>query len=146
MPENQFPEFEISSISDTADKLTTAWLRSEDENRMSEVVTSVGSYKLAMDEIRNLWNAETGTKEHDRLKVLVAAADAYEDIRFSNSFKFDIDGHEAVLSFDNDIGMYRGEFENHHADFYAKNFSDLKKEARLSLKVLFEETKKHESN
>lgn len=52
----------------------------------------------------------------------------------------EIDGHRAVVSFDPDIGMFRGEFLGlaGGADFYADNVDDLKKEGSKSLKVFME--------
>ena len=49
----------------------------------------------------------------------------------------DIDGHKAVVSFDPEIGMRRGEFLglSGGADFYAKDVDQLLAEGRTSLKV-----------
>lgn len=49
----------------------------------------------------------------------------------------DIEGHRAVVSYDPDIGMLRGEFVglSGGADFYAENVKDLEREGRLSLQV-----------
>ena len=49
----------------------------------------------------------------------------------------DIDGHRAVLSFDPEIGMIRGEFVglNGGADFYAKSVDELVGEGRASLRT-----------
>ncbi|WP_187394191.1 type II toxin-antitoxin system HicB family antitoxin [Aeromonas sobria] len=51
-----------------------------------------------------------------------------------------INGYNAVYTFDEDIGMYRGEFVglNGGADFYANNIPDLKDEGAISLKVFLE--------
>ena len=47
-----------------------------------------------------------------------------------------IDGHPAVISYDPDIEMFRGEFVglNGGADFYATNVRDLKTEGARSLR------------
>ena len=49
----------------------------------------------------------------------------------------EIDGHKAVVAFDPEIRMLRGEFLglNGGADFLAKDVEGLFREARLSLKV-----------
>jgi predicted HicB family RNase H-like nuclease len=49
----------------------------------------------------------------------------------------DIDGHKAVISFDPEIGMFRGEFLglSGGADFYAADVDGLLHEGRTSLKV-----------
>ena len=49
----------------------------------------------------------------------------------------EIDGHKAVISFDPDIGMFRGEFLglSGGADFYATDVQGLLNEGRTSLKV-----------
>lgn len=51
-----------------------------------------------------------------------------------------IDGHNAVLSYDPEIGMIRGEFIalNGGADFYAKSVDDLITEGRTSLRVFLD--------
>lgn len=48
-----------------------------------------------------------------------------------------IDGYDAVIQFDPDIKMFRGEFVglSGGADFYAKSVDGLAKEGRASLKV-----------
>jgi predicted HicB family RNase H-like nuclease len=48
-----------------------------------------------------------------------------------------IDGHRAVISFDPDLGMFRGEFVglSGGADFYAPDVEGLKREAAISLRV-----------
>jgi len=55
-----------------------------------------------------------------------------------------IDGHTAVISFDPDIEMFRGEFIglNGGADFYADSVEELKKEGSISLSVFLDECKK----
>ncbi|WP_052812854.1 type II toxin-antitoxin system HicB family antitoxin [Desulfonatronum thioautotrophicum] len=52
----------------------------------------------------------------------------------------EIDGYRAVIKYDPDIEMFRGEFTDIDggADFYAKDTENLKKEAALSLKVFLE--------
>lgn len=48
-----------------------------------------------------------------------------------------IDGQRAVIEYDPDIEMFRGEFVglNGSADFYAKNITGLKHEGKISLKA-----------
>ncbi len=54
-----------------------------------------------------------------------------------NVMEFD-GGYKAVISYDPDIGMFRGEFIglNGEADFYAKDAEGLKNEGQVSLDVL----------
>jgi len=49
----------------------------------------------------------------------------------------EIDGHKAVVTFDPDIGMFRGEFLglSGGADFYATDVEGLLREGRTSLKA-----------
>ena len=49
----------------------------------------------------------------------------------------EIDGHKAVISFDPEIGLFRGEFVglSGGADFYAESVEALKREAALSLRA-----------
>ncbi|MEQ1590994.1 MAG: type II toxin-antitoxin system HicB family antitoxin [Thiobacillaceae bacterium] len=51
-----------------------------------------------------------------------------------------IDGQRAVIEYDPDIEMFRGEFVglNGSADFHAKNISGLKQEGKASLKVFLQ--------
>ncbi len=51
-----------------------------------------------------------------------------------------IDGYQAVIAFDPDIQMFRGEFVglNGGADFYAKDVEGLKNEGETSLRVFLE--------
>lgn len=51
-----------------------------------------------------------------------------------------IDGYRAVITFDTDIDMFRGEFLelNGGADFYAKDVAGLKREGSTSLKVFLD--------
>ncbi len=52
----------------------------------------------------------------------------------------EIEGYRAVIQYDPDIEMFRGEFIglNGSADFYAKDIEGLLKEGNVSLKVFFE--------
>lgn len=51
-----------------------------------------------------------------------------------------IDGYQAVITFDPEIEMFRGEFLciNGGADFYAKDVKGLQREAKISLKVFLD--------
>jgi len=51
-----------------------------------------------------------------------------------------INGIQAVIAYDPDIEMFRGDFVglNGGADFYAKDIEGLKREGELSLKVFYE--------
>jgi predicted HicB family RNase H-like nuclease len=51
-----------------------------------------------------------------------------------------INGYDAVISYDPEINMFRGEFVgiNGGADFYANTVDDLRKEGELSLKAFLE--------
>lgn len=51
-----------------------------------------------------------------------------------------INGYKAVITYDNDIEMFRGEFINLNggADFYADTVEKLRKEGAISLKVFLE--------
>lgn len=51
-----------------------------------------------------------------------------------------INGYQAVIAFDPDIQMFRGEFVglNGGADFYAKDVEGLKQEGETSLRVFLE--------
>lgn len=51
-----------------------------------------------------------------------------------------IDGHKAVITFDPEIQMFRGEFLglNGGADFYAKDVKGLLREGKISLRVFLE--------
>jgi len=48
-----------------------------------------------------------------------------------------IDGHKAVITFDPEMQMFRGEFLglNGGADFYAKDVKGLLREGKISLRV-----------
>jgi predicted HicB family RNase H-like nuclease len=48
-----------------------------------------------------------------------------------------VDGYQAVITFDPDIHMFRGEFLglNGGADFYARDVEGLQREGRISLEV-----------
>ena len=52
----------------------------------------------------------------------------------------EINGYHAIIQFDPDIAMFRGEFVglNGGADFYAQDIPGLKKEGTASLKVFLE--------
>jgi len=52
----------------------------------------------------------------------------------------EIDGYKAVVTYDPDIEMFRGEFLglNGGADFYAKDVEGLKREGAISLKVFLD--------
>jgi predicted HicB family RNase H-like nuclease len=52
----------------------------------------------------------------------------------------DINGYRAVIAYDPEINMFRGEFVglNGGADFYATSVDDLRKEGELSLKTFLE--------
>jgi len=52
----------------------------------------------------------------------------------------DINGYQAVISYDPEINMFRGEFIglNGGADFYATSVDDLRKEGEISLKTFLE--------
>lgn len=52
----------------------------------------------------------------------------------------EINGVKAVIAFDPEINMFRGEFTglNGGADFYATDIEGLRREGEISLKVFFE--------
>lgn len=52
-----------------------------------------------------------------------------------------IDGYRAVIQYDPEVEMFRGEFVglNGGTDFYAESVSDLRKEGRVSLRIFLEE-------
>ena len=52
----------------------------------------------------------------------------------------EIEGYRAVIQFDPDIDMFRGEFVglNGSADFYARDIAGLGREGAASLKVFLE--------
>lgn len=52
----------------------------------------------------------------------------------------EINGYRAVVNYDPDINMFRGEFVglNGGADFYAKDIDSLRREGEISLKVFLE--------
>lgn len=52
----------------------------------------------------------------------------------------EINGYRAVVQYDPDIDMFRGEFVglNGGADFYAKDIDGLRKEGEISLKVFLD--------
>lgn len=51
-----------------------------------------------------------------------------------------INGYDAVISYDPEINMFRGEFVgiNGGADFYASTVNDLRKEGEISLKAFLD--------
>ena len=51
-----------------------------------------------------------------------------------------INGYQAVIAFDSDVQMFRGEFVglNGGADFYAKDVDRLRREGAISLRVFLE--------
>jgi predicted HicB family RNase H-like nuclease len=57
----------------------------------------------------------------------------------------EIEGQKAVIAFDPDIEMFRGEFIglNGGADFYAKDVEGLAKEGAISLRIFLEECETH---
>ena len=52
----------------------------------------------------------------------------------------EIDGYQAIIQFDPDIEMFRGEFVglSGGADFYARDIAGLRREGSVSLKVFLE--------
>ena len=52
----------------------------------------------------------------------------------------EIDGYRAVIQYDPEIDMFRGEFVglNGGADFYAKDIDGLRREGKISLRVFLE--------
>lgn len=52
----------------------------------------------------------------------------------------EIDGHKAVVLFDPEVGMFRGEFLglNGGADFYADSVEGLRREGSISLRTFLE--------
>jgi len=56
-----------------------------------------------------------------------------------------INGYQAVIAFDPDIQMFRGEFVglNGGADFYAADVEGLKHEGEISLRVFLEACERH---
>ena len=52
----------------------------------------------------------------------------------------EIEGHQAVIQFDPDIEMFRGEFVglNGGADFYARDIAGLRREGAVSLEVFLD--------
>ncbi len=51
-----------------------------------------------------------------------------------------VDGYDAVIAYDPEINMFRGEFAglNGGADFYAKDVESLRKEAEISLHLFLQ--------
>jgi len=56
----------------------------------------------------------------------------------------EIKGYKAIIQFDPEIEMFRGEFTglNGGADFYAKDIDSLKEEGKLSLEIFLKACKK----
>ena len=52
----------------------------------------------------------------------------------------EIDGYQAIIQYDPDIDMFRGEFIglNGGADFYAKDIDGLHREGKISLQVFLD--------
>ena len=52
----------------------------------------------------------------------------------------EIDGYRAIIQYDRDLEMFRGEFVglNGGADFYAKDIDGLRQEGEISLKVFLD--------
>ena len=52
----------------------------------------------------------------------------------------DIEGYQAIIQYDPDIDMFRGEFVglNGGADFYAKDIDNLRQEGEISLRVFLD--------
>jgi len=67
-------------------------------------------------------------------------ADARSGGRYAGANTMSINGYQAVIAFDPDIQMFRGEFVglNGGADFYAKDVDGLRREGAISLKVFLE--------
>lgn len=58
----------------------------------------------------------------------------------------EIEGHKAIIVFDPDIGMFRGEFLglSGSADFYAADVEGLRREGKTSLKVYLQACEERE--
>jgi len=56
----------------------------------------------------------------------------------------DFDGHQAIINYDPEIEMFRGEFVNLNggADFYATDIEGLHKEGEISLAMFLDMCKK----
>ena len=56
-----------------------------------------------------------------------------------------IDGYPALITFDPEIGLFRGEFLhlNGGADFYADSIEGLRREGATSLRIFLEDCQKH---
>ncbi|MCF8014158.1 MAG: type II toxin-antitoxin system HicB family antitoxin [Chromatiaceae bacterium] len=61
-------------------------------------------------------------------------------IGLNGALELTIQGYSAVIAFDPDIGMFRGEFVglNGGADFYAKDLDRLRQEGALSLRIFLD--------
>ncbi len=67
-------------------------------------------------------------------------ADARSGGRYAGTNTMSINGYQAVIAFDPDLQMFRGEFVglNGGADFYAKDVDGLRREGEISLKVFLD--------
>jgi predicted HicB family RNase H-like nuclease len=67
-------------------------------------------------------------------------ANARHGGRYAGANTMTINGYRAVIAFDPDIQMFRGEFVglNGGADFYAKDVDGLRREGEISLRVFLE--------
>ena len=67
-------------------------------------------------------------------------ADARSGGRYAGTNTMSINGYQAVIAFDPDLQMFRGEFVglNGGADFYAKDVDGLRREGEIALKVFLE--------
>ena len=73
----------------------------------------------------------------DKLKHQIRYSPSWHERGYPMMNTIEIDGYRAVISYDPDIEMFRGEFVglNGRADFYAKDAENLKKESAISFKV-----------
>ena len=64
-------------------------------------------------------------------------AKAVRNVARVETHTMEIDGYRAIIRFDPDIAMFRGEFVglNGGADFYARDVSGLRREGAISLRV-----------
>jgi len=67
-------------------------------------------------------------------------ANARRGGRYAGTNTMTINGYQAVIAFDPDIQMFRGEFVglNGGADFYAKDVDGLRREGEISLRVFLD--------
>ena len=102
------------------------------------------------DETYTPWDsAEFLDDDEARIEYLKAAlaendpeffAKAVRNVARVETHTMDIDGYRAIIQFDPDIEMFRGEFVdlNGGADFYARDVSGLRREGAISLRVFLE--------